>query len=72
MQRLRGLGSCSFQQPASMATEPIRSNLVTTTLGLNNSTEKIKKVCSNSILLHLLHKAISQKYDHLRQQVLKN
>lgn len=43
MQRLGGLGSCSFQQPASMATESIRNNLVTTNLGPNNFTEKIKR-----------------------------
>lgn len=43
MQRLGGLESCSFQQPASMATESIRTNLVTTTLGPNNFTEKIKR-----------------------------
>ena len=43
MQRVGGFESCSFQQPASMATESIRSNLVTTTLGSNNFTEKIKR-----------------------------
>ena len=43
MQRVGGFESRSFQQPASMATESIRSNLVTTTLGSNNFTEKIKK-----------------------------
>ena len=43
MQRVGGFESCSFQQPASMATESIRNNLVTTTLGSNNFTEKIKR-----------------------------
>lgn len=69
MHSLGGLESCFFQQPASMATEPIRSNLVTTTVGPNNFTEKIKRyVATPSCSIFY----ISQKYDQHLIQVIKN